>query len=121
MQNPQEFKEKVQKACPKLGSIVYLNVGGDDKIAINKDFLTKQENSILAKIFLEKDFEVLHDGRIFIDRDPEIFKLILNFLRNDKCPTKFRDDYQLEMYKDELEFWGLEDKSLKRKLYIDRL
>ena len=48
------------------------------------------------------------DGKVFIDRDPETFKMLINYLRNNLVvppPLKHQNDrIQLNQ---ELEFWGL--------------
>ena len=34
------------------------------------------------------------DGRVYVNRDPEIFKLILSHLRNDQVDLKINNSYK---------------------------
>jgi len=72
---------------PSIGSdndVIQLNVGGQTNIAVLRNTLTQFEDSMLAAKFsgrwddsMEKD----RDGNIFVDEDPENFKMLLKFLR----------------------------------------
>ena len=76
--------------------IVTLNVGGK-KFQTTRHTLAAKEDSFLAKVGLEKlqkwnvQLEKHNiDGEVFIDRDPVVFHLILNFLRDGR--VVFPDD-----------------------------
>ena len=45
------------------------------------------------------------DGKIFLNRDPKIFRMILQYLRNGLHPKKL-DEATFEQYENELEFLG---------------
>eukprot|EP00984_Skeletonema_dohrnii_P009192 scaffold3511_cov144-Skeletonema_dohrnii-CCMP3373.AAC.1 len=72
---------------PSIGSdndVIQLNVGGQTNIAVLRNTLTQFEDSMLAAKFsgrwddsMEKD----RDGNIFVDEDPDNFKMLLKFLR----------------------------------------
>jgi len=85
-----EFNKRVklfEQANPESGKgsdSLYLNVGGEQNIAVRRSTLTQYEDSLLAATFsgrwddsLEKDSR----GNFFIDQDPQNFQLLLSFLR----------------------------------------
>ena len=47
------------------------------------------------------------DGHPFLDRDPEIFKLIISYLRNDCLDLEIQDPLQKQLFDKELKFWDL--------------
>lgn len=53
---------------------------------------------------------VMHEGRIFLERDPRIFRLVIKFIRSwgelDLSALKRSDDWNLFM--SEMNFWGID-------------
>ena len=47
------------------------------------------------------------DDRIFIDRDPEIFKHLISFLRSDCKKIELESKELAKKFRTELDFWGL--------------
>ena len=69
--------------------IVHLNVGGT-KMATKKSTLCQVEESMLATMFSgrwETDIERDEDGHVFLDYNPELFALVLDYLRAKKFQT----------------------------------
>ena len=88
--------------------IVKLNVGGQSNITISKDLL----NSVkFSKLFNHIKSEYKKDpgnGVIFLDRDPEAFRLMLLYLRNRRQSMPvLTDKFQQQIFQDEINFWGL--------------
>ena len=58
------------------------------RFVTTRQTLLKEPQSVLAKMFeIDSPLQpaaMLKDGSYFIDRDPERFKIILNFLRDDE-------------------------------------
>ena len=48
-----------------------------------------------------------NDGKVFVDRDPEIFRYVLLYLTNDLKLPLIKDDFIRELFIEELKFWGL--------------
>jgi hypothetical protein len=109
-QNPQAGKDS---------DVLHLNVGGSTNVAVLRRTLTHFEHSMMATRFsgrwddsLEKD----KDGNFFIDEDPEVFMILLNFLR--KCDKKKRTDLEVPAPQPTFEFcWMLEYYDLMLAIY----
>ena len=76
--------------------IVEVDVGGTHLFKVQRDTLCKVQNSKLAQLFFNKQllFQTT-DGRVFIDRNGEIFSLVLDYLRNDGRMGDIEDKYIL--------------------------
>merc|ERR1719495_922853 len=89
--------------------IVDLNVGGI-LYTTTIDTLTKDPDSMLFKMFSSDLRSLIKDkkGRIFLDRDGQLFRYILDFLRNGKLnlPVNFQETAGL---KAEAHFFNLEN------------
>ena len=67
--------------------VLELNVGGTLKTSISRKALTKYPHSMLGAMFsgrhtVARDAE----GRVFLDRNPDAFAYVLDFLRNGGKP-----------------------------------
>lgn len=90
----------------KIDDIVRLNVGGDTSIMVRKSLLCEHQGTTLEAMFSGRhSFNMVNDS-IFVERDVEGFKLLINYLRNfGKLVTK--NQFELDLLNQELEFWGL--------------
>lgn len=88
-------------------STVHLNVGGT-VFETARGTLVQQPGSFLETLFSGR-FQVNRDrnGRVFINRDAEHFRTILNFLRNPQTPPMPRDGAESEALVREAEFYGI--------------
>ncbi|KAJ3040084.1 hypothetical protein HK097_002651 [Rhizophlyctis rosea] len=75
-----------------------LNVGGT-LFTTSKDTLTA-ESEYFRALFSENFASPLHNGSIFIDRDPETFAHILQYLRTNRFPIFHNSNkgFDLELY-----------------------
>ena len=85
-----------------------LNVGGETKgFTVRKALLTSVPGSALEAMFSGR--HTLHkiDGKVFIDRNPDIFIRMLDYLRNNFRLPDSLDKVELELVKMEMDFWGI--------------
>merc|ERR1719343_1420168 len=88
-------------------SRVDLNVGGT-VFETSRATLVQQPGSYLEAL-LSGRYQISRDrnGRVFINRDPEHFRTILNFLRNPQTPPMPRDSADSEALVRESSFYGI--------------
>ncbi|KAH8741695.1 POZ+kelch domain protein with kelch repeats at the C-terminus [Cryptosporidium ryanae] len=109
----EELKEKINKISSSSKSTIEINVGGT-KFEVSRKVLTegKARGSILERIYSGKTFgieiETDKDGNIFFDRDPDIFKNILNYLRDERktIPQVFNIEASLNLLR-EMNYFGI--------------
>lgn len=101
--------ERQRIVNPQLAAevTVDLNVGGT-VFETARSTLVQQERSFLESM-LSGRYQVSRDryGRVFINRDPEHFRTILNFLRNPQTPPMPRDSAESEALSREASFYGI--------------
>lgn len=101
--------EKQRIVNPQLAAeaTVDLNVGGT-VFETSRSTLAQQSGSFLEAL-LSGRHQVSRDrqGRIFVNRDPEHFRTILNFLRSPQTPPMPRDDADSEALVREALFYGV--------------
>mmetsp|Transcript_114601 Transcript_114601/g.286444 ORF Transcript_114601/g.286444 Transcript_114601/m.286444 type:complete len:573 (-) Transcript_114601:136-1854(-) len=86
---------------------VHLNVGGT-VFETSRSTLVQQPGSYLEAL-LSGRYQISRDrnGRVFINRDPEHFRTVLNFLRNPQTPPMPRDSAESEALVREAGFYGI--------------
>lgn len=101
----QNFEKRIKEIVSiKSDDIVKINVGG-------KHFATKLEtilsvkDNLFFKMHHSKKFDMKKE--IFIDRSPEYFPLILDYLRYKKINLKKINNYQLIEFKEEVIYYEL--------------
>lgn len=109
-QQQEEFvHEKKRIADHNLATetMVELNVGGTN-FQSSRSVLSQQPDSFLAGMVSGRH-QVNRDksGRIFIDRDGDQFKSIVNFLRNPSKPPTVRDSTESELLASEAAYYGI--------------
>lgn len=101
--------ERQRLANPQLAAepTVDLNVGGT-VFETARATLVQQSGSYLESL-LSGRYQISRDrfGRIFINRDPEHFRTILNFLRNPQTPPMPRDSAESEALVKEAGYYGI--------------
>ncbi len=101
--------------------IVSLNVGGTP-FDTTLDTLTKYPESMLGTMFAERNrhtFKPGKDGRIFLDRDPVCFGVLLEFLRCGELHVPM-DVYPSKM-RTELGYWGFDADELRKKVRCENV
>lgn len=101
--------ERQRIVNPQLAAeaTVDLNVGGT-VFETARSTLVQQSGSFLESL-LSGRYQVSRDryGRVFINRDPEHFRTVLNFLRNPQTPPMPRDSAESEALVKEASFYGI--------------
>jgi hypothetical protein len=86
--------------------IYCLNVRGEN-MAVSKDLLCKEEGSMLEAKFSGRFPIEINNGKVMIDRDPRIFRQMINYVRNNNSIPKFKNKDDAELFRLELEYWSL--------------
>ncbi|XP_060588703.1 BTB/POZ domain-containing protein KCTD3-like isoform X1 [Ruditapes philippinarum] len=95
------------------GDIIQLNVGGK-RFATSKETLTWIQDSFFTSLLSGRISSLKDDnGAIFIDRDPALFTVILNYLRTKEVDL---NNVDISSLKHEAEFYGI--KPLVRRLCL---
>lgn len=101
--------ERQRLANPQLAAetMIDLNVGGT-VFETARTTLVQQSGSFLENL-LSGRYQISRDryGRIFLNRDPEHFRTILNFLRNPQTPPMPRDSSESEALIKEAGYYGV--------------
>ena len=103
-----EQKMVKEKSVSTMDEIISLNVGGVTKgFMVRKSLLTSIPGSALEAMFSGR--HALHklDGKVFVDRNPDVFMRIIDYLRNNMRLPESLSAVELEMVKLEMDFWGI--------------
>ncbi|KAH3762183.1 hypothetical protein Pelo_5994 [Pelomyxa schiedti] len=87
-------------------SVVKLNVGGEF-FATSLSTLTSVEASFFYSMFTGRFTSMTLDGCFFVDRDPHMFRHILNFHRGQNVPVPHLCNADLAQLADDSAFYGL--------------
>ena len=119
MASLEQLKKQGQLFQFEPNEVVELNVGGQH-LTTFASTLTKHSNSMLAAMFSGRH-PVIKDsqGRPFIDRNPKMFGLILEYLRTDIYPTPLLPDQEQQYFECEVDYFNLDRPA--SSLPVDRL
>ena len=91
-------------------------------MSVSKKLLIKDQDSDLAKLFSGKiELNTLADGRIFLDRNPKVFGMMIDYLSNDSVIGPIKDELKMSQFKTELEHWKIRNNFKKAKMQEDLL
>ena len=71
-----------------------LNVGGQSGIKVKRSLLTSVPNSVLEAMFSGRHQLQEENGEIYLDRDPKIFLMLIQSLRNGMKKPKIDSFYE---------------------------
>lgn len=101
------------------GEIINLNVGGT-KISTTRQTLTLVPDTFFSALISGRIPSMKDDsGATFIDRDPSMFKIILNYLRTKQLPAI--ENSLLDSLKHEAEFYGITPLVRRLEICLDLL
>jgi hypothetical protein len=79
-----------------------------DGFTVTKDLLCSVPGSALEAMFSGRHSVKKVRGRIFISRDPELFKHLIKYLKNSmEYLPRFETSYDTNLFYRELDFWGI--------------
>ncbi|RWS29117.1 hypothetical protein B4U80_01432 [Leptotrombidium deliense] len=88
-----------------MAELIHLNVGGT-KFLTSKQTLTSVSDTFFTSLLSGRIASFKDDsGAIFIDRDPQLFSIVLNYLRTRQLIIE--NSYNLDAVKHEAEFYGI--------------
>ena len=117
----ENYKNKIQQINALKDDIVELNVSGvTDGFTVTRSLMKSFPGSYLDAMFSGNFPLQRTNGKIFINRDPVIFRLIIQYLRNNIHPMKL-DEQTREQYEIELEFMGLISKKSQVELDLENI
>lgn len=104
-------KEQVQSINSISDEIVQLNVSGvTNGFTVRKSLLCSKHGSSLQAMFSGRHSLNKIDGKIFMDRDPDVFRLLISYLRNNESISEIQDPFLRGQLRKELEFWMIIEK-----------
>lgn len=74
---------------------------------VSKSLLCTVKESALEAMFSGRHTLKKIDGKLFIDRDPEAFKNLISFLRNNCQILPIDNKKEKFLFIEELKYWGL--------------
>ena len=85
-----------------------MNVSGITQgFAVSRKLLTSVKGSNLEAMFSGRHNLEEIDGNAFIDRDADIFKHVITYLRNDRMDLEIQDPFQKKLFDAEVKYWDL--------------
>jgi len=88
-------------------------VGGTYKFTTTRKLLTCAKGSLLEQTFSGAHKLKVKDGSIFLDRDGDVFKILMNMLRSEgSLVPKNLEPYTKELLEAELKYWRIEPQKL---------
>lgn len=99
-------------------NVVTINVGGR-LFTTRLSTLTKVAyfENLFGKNF--KRFDKDYQGHIFIDRDPEYFNYVLNYLRGDTLELENENAFRLDRIKAEFDFFNIDVNIEHQQVVVD--
>ena len=90
--------------------ILTLDISGEKTVKVSRALLTQVKGSSLDAMFSGRHtLNVQQNGAIFVDRDADVFLMVISFLRNGCRIPVIADEFLRERFKLELEYWNLEE------------
>jgi len=87
-------------------TVLYLNVRGTHFCA-NSAFLNNHKDSKLYELVISEP-TLDRDNNIFLDVNPKIFELVMDYLKHKKLPAETKSDQDMYLkFKKEVEYFGL--------------
>ena len=103
----EEIRKKMTKLSKEGETKIELDVGGTHFVTSISTLVSSETGSLLANTFVTGTPFRQKDGSIFIDRDPKMFHLILEFLRKGKINLDGLTTKETSDLRDEAQYYRL--------------
>eukprot|EP01125_Pyxidicula_operculata_P002677 TRINITY_DN12523_c0_g1_i1.p1 TRINITY_DN12523_c0_g1~~TRINITY_DN12523_c0_g1_i1.p1 ORF type:complete len:303 (+),score=35.94 TRINITY_DN12523_c0_g1_i1:50-958(+) len=100
--------EEKLKANKEKGIKVTLNIGGT-KFTTYKETLLCEKDTYFTAMLSSDNWLPDDDGEYFIDRDPQCFMVILNYLRTGKWDTRRLSEHDMDIFREDLEYYQIKN------------
>ena len=101
-------KEAIAKINTINESVVQLNVSGVTKgFLVAKDILCSVPNSALEAMFSGRHELKKEHGAIYLSRNPKVFELVIDYLRNNQEYIEIEDKYLKQLFFKELRYLSI--------------
>ena len=101
-------REAISKINTINESVVQLNVSGVTKgFLIAKDILCSVPNSALEAMFSGRHELKKESGAIYLSRNPKVFELVIDYLRNNQDYIDIEDKYLKQLFFKELRYLSI--------------
>jgi len=97
---------KSVKKKEEKDKIIEIELSNGETIKTEFSILTKYSNSILGACINSKLSLPMRHGRVFIDREPVGFKLLLQYLENNELP-EFGNNLEEKKFFSEINYWKI--------------
>ena len=85
----------MEKSIGTEDEIFELNVSGVTKgFSLSKKLLTSKPDTAIEAMFSGRHTIKKVDGQVILDRDPKIFRCLVNYLRNPIKEPVLKDEYE---------------------------
>lgn len=114
----EQLEAEKKRMCPSdqsLDVVVDVNVGGQ-KFTTLRQTLCSIPGSFLEAIFSGRHRTLVHNGAIFIDRNPRYFEMILDWLRSPTAARVASLPLTDTLFHEELEYYGLSEAVRQRNM-----
>lgn len=102
-------KDEIKAVMKYDSDVVTINVGGTVHLQTEKEVLCSVEGSTLQKLFSDMHELKKINEEVFLDRDGETFKHVVNYLRNGRTVLpEFTDKNSALLFQKETAFWGID-------------
>ncbi len=101
--------DRVRSISSVDDEVLELNVSGVTQgFVVKKALLCSVQGSALEAMFSGRHKLKTINDKIFVDRDSDMFRMIISYLRNNQQYPKIEDRTVSKLFQMELEFWGLD-------------
>lgn len=104
-----EEKRALQEKFSHGEELFQLNVSGvTEGFLIDKNLLCSVPNTALEAKFSGRHAIPKINGQVYLNRNPKIFSLLLDYLRMGQKTPKLKDEYEMQLFEEELSYWAFD-------------